>query len=262
MIRSNFLLLSALLTSITLTTACSHTQGPSDAQLRPAVQAAVDSNSRPAADLELDAVRKPAEVLTFFQLQPGMKIIDVFGGGGYYTEITSHLVGSNGEVTLYNNTPWDNFVNKQVADRLANDRLPNVSALMVSPEELRNVTQRYDAAIFILGMHDLYYEDLANGWPAIDVREFLRNIHQLLNEDGILGIIDHNAQKGTDPAVVGLSLHRVDPGRMIRDLESAGFKLEDRSDILRNPQDDLTGLVFSKEMRWKSDRSVLRFRKR
>ena len=190
-----------------------------------------------------------------------MKVLDVFGGGGYYAEILSYLVGPEGSVTLYNYNPWDNFVTKQVAERLKEDRLPNVESLTVEPNELMHVSDQYDAALFILGMHDIYYEDLANGWPAINTEVFLQDIQRLIKPGGILGIIDHNAA-GTDPVEVGQTLHRVDPRRIIDDLEAVGFKFESSSDLLRNPQDDLTTLVFSPQLRWRSDRSVLRFRKR
>ena len=173
----------------------------------------------------------------------------------------SYLVGPSGSVTLYNNNPWDNFVGDQVKQRLIDNRLPNVEALTVEPAELSEVTEQYDSAIFMLGMHDLYYEDKANGWPLIDVGSFLANIHRLVAPGGTLGVIDHNAAPGPDPAIVGQALHRIDPARIIKVLESDGFKLEDQSDVLRNPNDDLTGLVFNPEFRWQSDRSVLRFRR-
>ena len=76
-----------------------------------------------------------------------------------------------------------------------------------------------------------------------------------------IGIIDHNAAAGSDAAETGKTLHRIDPGRIIEDLQGAGFVLEDTSGVLGNPDDDLTALVFKPELRWQSDRSVLRFRK-
>jgi predicted methyltransferase len=68
-----------------------------------AVTAAVASPDRPEADRARDAARKPAEVLAFFGFAPGNKLLDLFAGGGYYTEILSHLVGPKGHVTAHNN---------------------------------------------------------------------------------------------------------------------------------------------------------------
>jgi len=244
--------LIALTASLVLLSGCASSQ---------LIQEAVNHPARSAEDRELDDKRKPAEVLTFFQIKPGMNVLDVFGGGGYYTEIMSYLVGAGGSVTLYNNNPWNNFVNQQVSARLQDNRLPNVTALTVEPAELKNHDAQYDAAIFILGMHDIYYEDEANGWPAINVPGFLGDIARLVKPGGVLGIIDHNAAEGTVAAVVGKSLHRVHPARVIVDLTAAGFTLEAESDVLANTADDHSMPVFDPSMRWKTDRSVLRFRR-
>ena len=225
------------------------------------VQNAVDNEARSAADRSLDPKRKPVEVLEFFGITPGMQVLDIFGGGGYYSEILSYLVGSDGKVTLYNNTPWNSFVTKNVTQRLQENRLPNVELLTLAPSELGDVEGRYDAAIFVLGMHDIYYTDEKNGWPAIDRAGFLNNINKLLKPGGVLGIIDHNAAPGSDPSFVGKTIHRVDPAIVVKDLEAAGFELEAESDILRNPDDGLDSLVFDESIRWQSDRSVLKFRK-
>lgn len=53
------------------------------------MQEAVENPARTEKDRNLDAKRKPSEVLEFFGIKPGMKVLDVFGGGGYYSEIVS-----------------------------------------------------------------------------------------------------------------------------------------------------------------------------
>ena len=53
-------------------------------------------------------------------------------------------------MTLYNNAPWDAFVDKAVTPRLADNRLPNVTRLVATPESLlEQDAAQYDAAIFI-----------------------------------------------------------------------------------------------------------------
>jgi predicted methyltransferase len=225
------------------------------------VEEAVTNPARTDKDKALDVKRKPAEVLEFFGIEPGMKVLDIFGGGGYYAELLSYLVGESGSVTLYNNSPWNNFVNKNVTERLKDNRLPNVERLVLEPTDLDSVEGNYNAAIFILGMHDIYYTDEENGWLAIDRDGFLTNIHRLLKDGGVLGIIDHNAMPGSDPSIVGKTVHRIDPAVIIKDVTAAGFILESEADILRNSDDDLETTVFDESMRWKSDRSVLKFRK-
>jgi len=224
------------------------------------IEQALADNARPEKDRDVDAMRKPGEVLSFLDIEEGMAVLDVFGGGGFYTEIVSRIVGADGFVTLYNNGAWDKLVGKNVQTRLANNRLPNVDYLVELPFNL-NMDEEYDAALFILGMHDLYYEDKENGWRAIDVDTFLGNIYRALKPGAVLGIVDHNARAGSDPAVSGKELHRIDPAIIKRDLEAAGFAFEGEADLLRNPADELTKLVFDPEIRRKTDRSVMKFRK-
>ena len=222
---------------------------------------AVANSARSTKDQDVDSRRKPAEVLRFFEITPGMSVFDVFAGGGYYSEILSYLVGEKGSVALYNNQPWENFVAKDVTARLADNRLANVHHIMAAPESLLEREEKYDAAIFILGMHDTYYADAENGWVAIDRAKFLQGIHHLLKDGGVFGLIDANAQKGADNAAVGKDLHRADMDVMVKDILAAGFTLDAETDILRNPEDDKTTSVFLPENRYKTDRSVIKFRK-
>ncbi len=224
------------------------------------IEETISNESRSEKDRKLDPMRKPGEFLSWLDIGEGMAVLDVFGGGGYYAEILSKVVGDEGFVTLYNNGPWDEFVGEDVRTRLANDRLPNVDYLVELPFNLE-MDEEYDAAIFVLGMHDLYYEDVENGWRKIDVETFLKAIHTALKDGAVLGVIDHNARPGTDPSIVGKELHRIDPAIIKHDLEAAGFTFIGESDILRNPGDRLSKLVFDPEIRWQTDRSVMKFRK-
>lgn len=222
---------------------------------------ALKNPARSDADQKLDANRKPADVLQFFEIKPGMDVFDVFAGGGYYSEIISYLVGDEGSVRLYNNAPWDQFVSKAVTERLLNNRLANVTRMVAEPESLGKISAEFDAAIFVLGMHDLYYADDENGWPMIDRKKFLGGIFSLLKPGSVFGVIDANAEAGADNAKVGKDLHRVDPKTLIEDILAAGFILDAKSDILANPNDNKTTSVFLPENRYNTDRSVLKFRK-
>jgi len=223
---------------------------------------AVGDENRSKKDKAVDDRRKPVDVMRFFEIKPKMKVLDVFAGGGYYSELLSSVVGKDGKVTLYNNEPWDKFVAKSLEERLKDNRLPNVEHLVVAPESLIDRTEKYDAAIFILGMHDIYYADPKTGWVTIDKRKFLKGIYHSLNDGAVLGVIDANAETGVDNEKVGKDLHRVDPAVMIKDIIAAGFELEATSDILSNPDDDKVSSVFLPKNRYNTDRSVLKFRKK
>jgi len=67
--------------------------------------AAVDSENRPEADRESDAGRRPEAVLEFFGIQPGDVVLEMWAGGGYYTELLADVVGENGKVVAHANAP-------------------------------------------------------------------------------------------------------------------------------------------------------------
>jgi len=75
---------------------------------------------------------------------------------------------------------------------------------------------------------------------------------------GIVGVIDHVANPGDTRENVE-KFHRIDPATVKADFEKAGFKLAGTSDILRNPADDHSLLVFNPQIRGKTDRFIYKF---
>ncbi|GJM14070.1 MAG: methyltransferase [Pseudohongiella sp.] len=223
------------------------------------IESAVANDARPEADRERDVDRKPAQVLEFFGIEPGMKVIDIFAGGGYYAEILSYVVGEEGEVALYNNGGWDGFVGAGVAERLEGDRLPNVQSVVMEANELALEPNYFDAAVFVLGYHDLYYA-AEPSWPAIDADNFVRRLYGIMKPGGILGIVDHAAQSGVSVSVAN-TLHRIDPGIIRHDLISAGFEFVGEADFLRSSEDDGSLPMSDPSVRGKTDRVVMKFRK-
>src|SRR5882724_6513406 len=78
---------------------------------------AVATAGRSDQDRERDVREHPAEVLAFAGFAPGMRIADVFGGGGYYSELLSYLVGPAGRVLLVNDAGYADFAAEGLATR-------------------------------------------------------------------------------------------------------------------------------------------------
>ena len=62
------------------------------------VASAVADKARPEADVKRDAERKPAEMLEFAGVKPGMTVVDLIPGSGYFTRIFAKAVGPKGVV--------------------------------------------------------------------------------------------------------------------------------------------------------------------
>jgi predicted methyltransferase len=224
-------------------------------------RAALAAPGRAAADLEQDARRKPAEVLAFFGVQPGMSVLDLYSGGGYYTELLAAVVGPTGRVVAHNNSVYLNGLEEELAQRFGDpQRLSNVERLTAENNALELAPGSFDFVLLSLVYHDVYYADEANGWAKIDGPKLLAVLFAAMKPGATLGLIDHTAVPGS-PAETGGTLHRIDAAIVERDFAAAGFVLDARSDLLRNPADDFGKGVFDPAVRGQTDRFILRFRR-
>lgn len=219
------------------------------------VSAALANPARSQADHERDLREKPQQVLEFAGFKKGMVIADVFGGGGYYSEILSEVVGKKGSILLINNAPYDAYAKKDLSVRLANHRLSNVQYSIVPTDQLGLAPNSLDGALIVMSYHDLFYADEKDGWPAIDAKQFIDQIVDALKPGAKFLIVDHAAQDGSGISAAQ-KLHRIDEQFAIADLKSHGLLWLGSIDVLRNPNDDRTTLVFDPAIKGKTDRFV------
>jgi predicted methyltransferase len=217
---------------------------------------AINSPDRPAADKALDAGRRPDQIMTFYGIKPGMKIADVFAGGGYMTELYARIVGPTGKVYSQNGPFPEQF--KKIEDawtaRLKEPALKNVvkvSKPFDAPDLLPVAPDSLDAVIIHLNYHDIV------GFK-LNRENVNAAVFKALKPGGIYGIVDHSAKPGTG-ATQTTTLHRIDEDFLIKDVEKAGFKLSGASSALRHPEDDRTWNVF--KHRGETDRFMLKFTK-
>ncbi len=222
------------------------------------IEAAVNYPSRRKSDRKQDDQRRAAAVLAFFGINAGMTVLDLYSGGGYYTELLSYVVGDTGRVVAHNNQPYLTYAKDDLAGRYDDNRLPNVEQVIAENNELELAPESFDAVLMIKAYHDLYYVDEDAGWTKVDIPEFLAEIYAALKSGGVFGIVDHNAVAGS-PGSTGGTLHRIDPVLIKRDVTAAGFIYAGETSVLRNPDDDLTQTVFAEALRDQTDRSVIRF---
>lgn len=216
--------------------------------------------ARSAADRERDTRDKPAEVLALARFKRGDIVADLLAGGGYYSEILSGIVGPEGKVLLVNNTGYEAFGKKALAERLANDRLPNVVHLVGPSDALGMGANLLDGAVIVMSYHDLYWVDEKQGWPKVDAGAFLDQVVRALKPGGVLLVVDHSAKSGTG-SKDAQTLHRIDEQFAIADFRKHGLQWEAAIPVLRNPADDRSKNVFDPAIRGRTDRFVHLYRK-
>ena len=242
--------LFGIFTALLLFSACaSHPQTSevlSASQLRDAL---ANDPGRDDADKVRDDGRRPAEVVTFLGIHSGMTVLDVFSGGGYYSEVLAHAVGPTGKVYAQNPARFGARFEQAFKTKFSG-RLPNVEYLVEDLDGLSLPASSVDAAITALNFHDVYNRDPVAGF------DFMKSVYNILKPGGIFGVVDHAGDDGVDNS----SLHRVSEKATIETAKQAGFLLEATSDVLRHREDDHSQPTSGAE-RGYTDRFVLKLRK-
>ena len=247
---------SAVMFSLFLLSPCGNSGGN---DISEAVQKAVSNAQRPAVDVARDADRKPAQVLSFFNIMPGMTVLDLFSGSGYYTELLSSVAGEDGRVIAHTNEAYIPFSGEIYKTRYLDGRLANTEIMVTEADDLELDDNSLDAVLMVLTWHDFLYADPENGWKSIDEDLLLDKLCRAMKPGAVLGLIDHVANTGGDTAEVAKTLHRIDPNVVRERFANSCFTLEAEAGFLRNTTDDHTLAVFDPSVRGKTDRFVFRF---
>jgi len=224
------------------------------------IAAAVANPARTADNVKLDESRKPVQVLQFFGLKPGMDVLDLFGGNAYWAEIMASVVGPQGHVTVWDPTQFYKDDTKAAFEAFE-AKNANVS-IVVSPFEAPKLPANYaDFVMLNLNYHDTYWQSEKYGIPRMEPAAFLKAVYDAMKPGAAIAVIDHVANPNNDARATVDKLHRIDPAVVKADFQKAGFVFEGESDLLRNPADDHSLLVFDPAIRGKTDRFIYRFRK-
>ncbi len=202
-----------------------------------AIAAVVANPDRSTADRQNDLRRKPAEMLAFIGVWPGMVALDLGAAGGYTSELLARALGPTGRV--YGQTPPrppDAATRPSSAQTLV-DRARNPLVANVVP-----VVRKFEDPVppeVAAGSLDLVtimfsYHDLGN--MKVDRGQMNKSVFAALKPGGFYVIADHAGRAGTEISESG-TLHRVEEAFLRREVESAGFKLVESGDFLRNPLD-------------------------
>jgi predicted methyltransferase len=214
------------------------------------------SPDRSAADRANDGRRKPYEMLNFIGIRPGMVALDISAGGGYTTELLARAIGPTGRVygqsapriaRVAPAAPEDAAVPAAapasagtvprsspgaLAERANNPRASNIVVVvqpLENPAPTEVASNGLDLVTLMFNYHDL-------GHLGVDRARMNRAIFAALKPGGMYVIADHSGRPGTGISESG-TLHRIEESFLRREVESAGFRLRESGNFLRNPAD-------------------------
>ena len=225
------------------------------------------ASDRLPADLERDVHSKPDTVVRWLNLKPGDTVADIFGSGGYYSELLAPLVAPKGRILLINNAGFEAWGINILNDRFTNRDPGNIERILIDGINLELAPNSLDAALIVLAFHDLYvtpkqYNGEAYvpvGEPA-DIEFFLSQVLTALKPGGRFVIVDHVGKEDMDRETV-FDLHRIPEDFAAREVVARGFEFVASDQALRNPDDDPTQIVFDPDIKGKTDRFILVFEK-
>jgi predicted methyltransferase len=180
-----------------------------------------------------DVYRHPAETLTFFGLRDNMTVVELWPGGGWYTEILAPVLKDHGQLYVTSNDPngpEGNATNgaRKLRDTLA-EKAPvygNVKTAIIAPPDKIELGAPGSADMVVT------FRNLHNWIGAGIAEKVMAAAFAVLKPGGVLGLEEHRAQPGQD-----IKTGYVEESVAIRYAESAGFKLVEKSEINANPKD-------------------------
>jgi predicted methyltransferase len=221
--------------------AAGHSESPTatgTAAVDPVLVQVVQGDWRTSAEKARDQYRHPVECLTFWGLKPGMTVLEVQPGAGWWTDILAPYAKRTGG-RLY--VTGADLANPDLSERSRKGRADFAARWAAKPElygtvELVNWGPKSaplpgNTFDFILTARSVHNWMSTPGW----VDKVFKDFYGALKPGGILGVEEHRANPGPqDP--------KAESGYMteayvIEAAERAGFKLVARSEINANPKD-------------------------
>jgi len=200
--------------------------------------AVTTSDKRSSENIHRNTARHPLETLTFFGIKPSMTVVEIWPGGGWYTEILAPYLKEEGRLYAAH------FPKESKVKFFSIYREKFKQKLAAQPGLYQNVklTELSSKAISVISPENsadmvLTFRNVHNWMSAGGDKLAFLSFYKALKPGGILGIVEHRAKPGTSIETMKASGY-VTEEYVIQLAESAGFKLLARSEINANPKDN------------------------
>ena len=194
------------------------------------LDAAIAGDLRSAENKARDQYRHPKETLEFFGVEQDDLVVEIWPGGGWYTEILAPYLAEEGSLALV----------------AADDRLKSVRDMAATnPEAFKSVLfspieKPGDATTFPAGSADvvLTFRNVHN-WEMGDEPygdTMFAAMFEMLRPGGTLGVVEHRLPEDRPDEDMKSSGY-MKQSRVVAMAEAAGFELVEASEINANPND-------------------------
>lgn len=196
----------------------------------------LDAEHRSAAHQARDKYRHPVETLSFFGIEDDMTVVEIFPGGGWYTEILAPFLKDQGRFYAAGNDPdsHSEFARKSAQrfkQKMASDDVfSRVNITVLAPPD--------KTAIAPAGTADmvLTFRNIHNWMAGAYADQVFTAMYEALKPGGVLGVVEHRGDPSTPQDPEARSGY-VNQAYAIKLAEDAGFEFVGSAEINANPKD-------------------------
>ena len=200
-------------------------------------QSALNGNNRSVENKARDNYRHPQQTLQFFGIAPGMIVVEIAPGGGWYTEILAPLLKDSGSyyAAHYSANGPGGYYRKSLGKYLVKlgespDFYKGVIVTTLQPPGETTIAPAGSADLVVA------FRNVHSWLRADSADQTLSAIYTALKPGGTFGVVQHRAKVGADIEFMKKSGYVTE--RSVMDMaEAAGFVFAGSSTINANPKD-------------------------
>lgn len=186
-----------------------------------------------------DEYRNPTKTLNFFDVKPNHKVVEIWPGGGWYSEILAPLLFEKGQL-IAAHFPADSPISffstsrKKYEYRITQQaKFSKITLVDFAPPKLTNIAEE-NSVDRVLTFRNVHNWMRNNGEQAA-----FNGFYNALKQGGILGVVEHRAPSDFSKEEMIKSGY-VSEAYVVTLAEKAGFRLIAKSEINTNSKDTKT----------------------
>jgi predicted methyltransferase len=207
-----------------------------EAAARKALEQAVAAPHRSEANRARDRYRHPVETLSFFGIEPDDTVVEIWPGGGWYTEVLAPYLAEKGKLIV---APAAGRATEGLAKRLDADPAAFGKVERANfPTVLGGTGVAPGTADAVLTFRNVHNWGAGYNHPEKKPysEEAFAELFAMLKPGGVLGIVDHRLPENADAEREKTSGYiKVSTVRALA--EKAGFEYVGASEVNANPKD-------------------------
>lgn len=197
--------------------------------------------------------RNPGETIAFFEIEPGMTVVEALPGGGWYSKILIPYLGPEGQLigAHYPDEIWPVLFGENAdPDRIAGfiersngwaagarewfgDAGADIQQYKMTDGQVSENAGTVDAVVFIRALHNL---NRAEG-ELSTMSGAISEAYDLLKPGGIVGVVQHRGPEGNSDEWADGNAGYLKQSAVVAAFEAVGFELDATSEINANPLD-------------------------